>query len=277
MPDGFELPPGHAVLTTYGSVTAETLASYAETRVACVLQGVKNIAWPIFPGALVDKVRNEAVANLLRDPNANWLLFMDADMQWQPDAFMMLLQTAYSDLTWADIVGAWCPLRGFPYLPTIDPGSGTWEPISPGCGPIEVMRTGAAFVLVKRHVFEKLEAPWYGIRPVPRPIDVMTEFDNYCNQKFDGKNPFSKMKEWEQVLGCAADDSNSPRDPQLPFHTVGEDSGLADRAKAAGFRIVVQTNAVINHIDKKVITAEDHLDAFRELREAEAAALGVLG
>ena len=63
----------------------------------------------------------------------------------------------------------------------------------------------------------------------------------------------------------------------MPYHTVGEDSNLADRARAAGFRIVVQTNAVVNHIDKKIITPQDHLDAFKKIREGEGLALGVLG
>ena len=255
----------------------ETAQSWADTRVACHANGISNLRFYMVPGGLVDKARNDAVTQMLSDPEAKWLFFIDGDMQWEPNAFIQVLQTAYGELPWADIVSGWCPLRGFPYLPTIDPGSGTWEPVSPGSGPIEVMRTGAAFVLIKRHVYERLDVPWYGIRPVPRPIDVMTEFDNYCNQKFDGKNPFTKHEEWGKILACAADDSNAPRDPQMPYHTVGEDSNLADRARAAGFRIVVQTNAVVNHIDKKIITPQDHLDAFKKIREGEGLALGVLG
>lgn len=274
--NGFQLPPGHITMTSHGSVTMETTQSWADTQVACAQKGLA-LRFQIVPGGLVDKARNEAVLHMLHDDKAKFLVFIDADMQWHPDALMMLFQTAYGDLEWADIVGAWCPLRGFPYLPTVDPGSGTWEPVAPGSGPIEVMRTGAAFVLIKRHVFEKLESPWYGIRPVPRPLDVLTEFDNYANQKFDGKSPFTKLKEWDQLLGCAAADSQTPRDPQLPFHTVGEDSGLADRARAAGFRIVVQTNSVINHVDKMIITPEKHFKAFKEIREAEGRAMGVLG
>jgi hypothetical protein len=61
-----------------------------------------------------------------------------------------------------------------------------------------------------------------------------------------------------------------------PFSSVGEDSNFCDRAKGMGFRIVVQTNLTINHVDRKVITPNDHLDAMKHLREQEAHAAGVL-
>jgi len=38
---------------------------------------------------------------------------------------------------------------------------------------------------------------------------------------------------------------------------------------------VVQTNAVVNHVDKMIITPEKHLEAFKEMRDAEARACGI--
>jgi hypothetical protein len=202
---------------------------------------------------------------------AQFLMFFDADMRWQPQILDILLQTAFGDCQWADIVGGYCNLRGHPYLPTIDTGTGTWESIEPNIGPREAMRTGSACILIKRHVFEKMQSPWYGIRPVPSPLQVMYELDNWANQRLDGHNPLREYHEWDQLEQCAIAEGTNKGE----WSTVGEDSGFCDRAKAMGFRIVVQTNAVCHHVDKKVITPDDHLKAMKEIREAESMACGV--
>ena len=191
--ESLKVPRGHFVVTTYGQITVETFTSYADTRVHCAKVGLDDIQWPVVSGLLVDKARNEAVLNFMSDTKAGWLMFMDADMQWDTNLLPRLLKTAFQDCTWASIVGGYCNLKGDPYLPTMDLGSGTWEPIEPGLGPQEVMRTGGACVLIKRCVFEKMEAPWYGVRPAPRAIDMMLEVDNFANQKFDGTNPLRRI------------------------------------------------------------------------------------
>jgi hypothetical protein len=143
---------------------------------------------------------------------------------------------------------------------------------------MEVIRTGAACALIKRKVFETMEYPWYGTRPAPRAIDIITELDNYARIKFDGNNPFAECEEWDLLAQCAMEDAaNRPRDNVSEYHTVGEDSNLCDKARALGFRIIVQTNAVCVHIDRKKITPQDHIKAMRERRKASDAAVGVLG
>ena len=266
------IPPGIVAITTYGSVCAETTQAYGDMRAWCITQGLTNIAWHIVHGTLVDKARNDAAEIMLREPAARWLFFLDADMIWQPDLLGRILQTAFAECPWAGIVGGWCPQKGAPYLPTIDLGSGTWEPIAPLDGNKEVMRTGAACVLIKREVFEKMERPWYGVRPAPRPIDMVAEVDNFCNQIFDGENPFRKYKEWNQLEQSASSASNGSRDIKF----VGEDSGICDKARAMDVRIVVNTHAVCDHVHREIITATSHLEEMRKLREQRAAAVGVL-
>ena len=57
---------------------------------------------------------------------------------------------------------------------------------------------------------------------------------------------------------------------------VGEDSNLCDKAKALGFRIVVNTNAVCNHMHKEPVTPQKHLEAMENLRKQRTAVVGVL-
>ena len=129
-----------------------------------------------------------------------------------------------------------------------------------------------------RHVFEAMEYPWYGIRPAPRPIDMMAEVDNYARIKFDGRNPFWGDK-WEQLLGCAQADARAKGpnvDPMNTTNTVGEDSAFTDKAKALGFRIVVQTNAICGHVDKRILWPQDHVDSMKKVKASEEKACGIL-
>lgn len=259
MADTIQIPSGHICVTTYGVLRHETAMALMEMRSHSERQGLVNVRWYTLPSALVDKARNDAVRSLLADPAGQWLLFVDGDMTFSPDALLRLLQTAYAELPHADILGAYCPLRGEMAIPTIDSGTGTWESHFPGSGVIEVMRTGAAFILIKRHVFENMSQPWYALRVPMRPIDALLEVDNFCRIKFDGDNPFRNLPSaaWEKIERCAIDDPSCSHDAFVPSE-VGEDSGFCDRARNAGFRIFVSTDVVTGHVDTKVIDWTQH-------------------
>lgn len=266
MSEGTPVPPGMIVCTTYGSVRVEMAKSMLEMRAIAERQSASNIRWEFAVATLVDKARNDAVRAVLADPNLQWLWFIDADMQFSPELIHIMLASAYGSASWADVLGGYCNLRGSPYMPTIDTGTGTWEPTLPNQGVLEVIRTGAACLLIKRHVLEQMKAPWFGIRTSPKGLDAMTNFDNYARIKFDGRNPFSALPEWEQLFKCAREESSGAPEGH-EFHTVGEDSNFCDRSRALGFRIAVNTDAVVGHVDTKVITADDHIKAIHEMRE----------
>lgn len=132
-----------------------------------------------------------------------------------------------------------------------------WESHLPHSGPMQVMRTGSAFVLIKRHVFERLPGPWYGVRNLMRPIDAFAELDTFANIKFDGTNPLAKYPEWQTLLQCAKEEGSTfkPRDP-VAF--TGEDSGLGDRMRLSGMTLWVLTDVECGHVADRVITAKDH-------------------
>lgn len=267
-PEGqIQIPPGHVVCTTYGPIRHETAQNLMEMRSHSEKQGLNNVAWSMIPGTLVEKARNDAVRNLLRDPSMGWLLFVDGDMTFPPDSLIRLLGTAFGELPHADVVGGYCPLRGELALPTIDTGTGTWESWFPGSGTVEVIRTGAAFVLVKRRVFEGLKDPWYRVRVPARPIDFMAEVDNFARMKFDGANPFRGLlgREWERLEQCALEDPSTVGD-FVPGE-VGEDSGFCDRARNASFRIFVNTDIVTGHIDTKITTWVHHKEAIEKVEK----------
>src|SRR2546428_935210 len=225
-------------------------------------QGMKNVRYQMIPGTLVEKARNEAVRMMLRE-NHGWMLFVDGDMIFAPDSLHRLLITAFGEMPFVDVLGAYCPLRGELALPTIDSGTGTWESWFPGSGVVEVMRTGGAFLLIKRHVFEALTDPWFRMRVPARPIDFMAEVDNFSLIKFDGKNPFRNLpnREWEKLEDAARNDPSVVSEQFVPVE-VGEDSGWPDRMRNANFRLFVHTDVVCGHVDQKIVTWQDHRSAM---------------
>lgn len=266
MTDGqIAIPSGHICVTTYGVLRHETTQCLLESRSFSEKNGLGNVRWYTLPATLVEKARNEACRIALQDQNCGWLMFVDGDMTWPQDAMLKMVSTAFGSHPHADVLGAYCNLRGDLALPTMDTGTGTWESWFPGSGPVEVMRTGAAFLLVKRHVLMGLKDPWFRIRVPARPIDFMAETDNFARIKFDGKNPFRERpdREWERLEQCAIEDPATAGE-WTPAE-VGEDSGFCDRAKNAGFRIFVDTNIVTGHVDTKITNWVQHKEAMDKM------------
>lgn len=247
-----------------------------DARSHCEKHGLGNLAWRMIPGTLVEKARNESVRQCLRE-NFGFLLFIDGDTTFAPDAIQALVASAYGELPAADAMGGWVPLRGELALPTIDTGTGTWESHYPGSGILPVMRTGGAFLLVKRHVFEALKDPWFRMRVPARAVDFLAETDNWLRIKFDGKNPFRELDPdtWDRAMKAATDDPSIVVENFVPVE-VGEDSGFADRAKLAGFNLFVNTDIACGHVDAKVLTWGDHKKAMSEAEKFQRLASGIL-
>lgn len=271
------IPPGNVCITTYGTIQHETTQALMELRSYTEAQNVRPI-WSYIPGSLVDRARNQAVVQFLQhQPALGWLLFIDGDAVFKPDALCQLLAFAYGNMAdHIDALGAYCTLRGDPYLPTIDTGTGTWESWLPGHGPMEVMRTGSAFVLMKRQCFEKVEGPWYGTRHPWRPIDALMEVDNFAHTRFDGRNPLADLPEWQTLVRCAKDDP-SVRQRQDPAAFVGEDSNWCDRLRFAGLHVWVQTDVEVQHVDKVVRSGADHRICMENRRKLMEQLVGVIG
>jgi hypothetical protein len=281
--DPVQIPAGLVITTTYGPVRHETAGCLMEMRSASEKAGLTNVGWMMVPGTLVEKARNDAVRAMLnsfRDPqgvsHAQWLLFVDGDMVFQPDALQKILHRAYGECAYADVLGGYCSLKGELALPTIDTGTGTWESIYPGRGPMEVMRTGAAFLLCKRHVFERIPQPWFRLRVPARPLDFMAEVDNWARMKMDGSNPFQGLpgQPWEKLVQLASSDPSAAPGTFVPAE-VGEDSGFCDRVRNAGMRIVVDTDIEIRHLDTTTVGWEQHRDWVKKIETQWLHVVGV--
>ena len=180
----------------------------------------KRIDHFIVQGNLLTLQRNESVQRM----HGDWLLFIDDDMVWEPDAIGRLL--AARDEIDADIMGALTYRRSAPHQPTMfmreTPTSGGYNYLERWDDDIvEVDATGMAFAVIHKRVFEKMAGT-----PMP-PYDVRLAL---------GPAGFFR---WEGVLG--------------------EDLRFCQDAKEKGCRIFVDTRIEIGHIAEVEVRRKNFL------------------
>lgn len=234
---------GTIAMVTRGTVAAATAVSLMMDDRTYLKPG-QYIKRFIIVGNILTFQRNQCINEMEGD----WLLFIDSDMVWQPEATRLLIETREKfDL---DMVGGLCFQRGDPYQPTMyrmaphDAHGYTfmekWDPDAA----IEVDATGMAFCLIHKRVFDRiLEKNNAG--PFP-------EFKERRGQR---PAPFFR---WEEEYG--------------------EDFLFCREAKASGSKIFVDTSVKIGHVGELVITEGTFLReiVFRD-PAAEAFREAVLG
>lgn len=228
---------GTIAICTRDEVKAATATSWLMVDYSFLRQG-EYVARYFVQGNLLANQRNQCIAEM----DGDWLLFIDDDMTFQPDAVRRLVETAQE--TGADIVGGLCFQRGAPYQPTLyhyREGSGygymeTWED-----GPVEVDATGLAFCLITVNALNKILISETG--------DPDIRFPGREERKaMGGTYPFFQ---WNGVWG--------------------EDFLFCQIAKKAGCTIVVDTRIEIGHIGEHLITKQTFYRelAFRSTEEEE--------
>ena len=103
---------GTIAMVTRDQVAAPTAISWLMTDLSFLAPG-EFVLRLIVQGNVLVFQRNECIQRMQGD----WILFIDSDMTWQPDAIRTLVETQRKfDL---DIVGGLCFQRSAPYQPTM--------------------------------------------------------------------------------------------------------------------------------------------------------------
>jgi GT2 family glycosyltransferase len=170
--------------------------------------------------ANVSASRNTVTQRFLDQPHGDWLLWVDSDMQWEPDAIDQLLAAADPDER--PIVGGLCfGMSKAGLYPTIY----QWAEIDgklttvrvgqyPRASIVRCAATGAAFLLIHRRVLEAMR-----------------------DRQFDRAFPF-----FQESAGNGA--------------PVGEDITFCIRAGILGFPVHVHTGVRIGHHKSNLLTEE---------------------
>ena len=111
-----------------------------------------NIDWTLetmVNESLISRARNTLTAKFLHMPDATHLMFIDADIGWEPWHLLVLLNRD------VDVIGGLYPMKTMPIKWVVNGFDGAEE------GPDgfqEVSKAGTGFLLMKKHVFEKLNS-----------------------------------------------------------------------------------------------------------------------
>lgn len=237
-----------------GEVAARFTDSLAEL-IRVDAHGSKHIVGTISlrSGPRVAEARCQVVdAFILHHPDAEWLLMVDADMVFDPDILDRLFEVA--DAGHAPIVGGLCfaGVHGGKVYPTIfrlfneDDGHVALEPVDeyPVDDIVKVGATGAACMLVHKHVFGAMR------RPGPAAGEQFDPQVHGFGTLPNGRNnPFPWFAE-----GLTTSKG-------IP---LGEDIAFSRRAMALGIPMYVHTGVKVGHCKEWVITADSHADYVRE-------------
>jgi hypothetical protein len=186
----------------------------------------------ILHGSILTMQRNEAVQKM----RGKYLIFIDDDMVWPPDAVHRLVGS-YMELLDAGVtepfmVGGLCFRRTPPYQPTLymreQPTAGQYNFMEEWTeGLVEVDATGMAFVLIPTEVFAAVAG---------------TEMPSYeTRQRLGGLPSFFR---WDK--------------------NFGEDLQFCQDVKAAGARIFVDTRIEIGHVGEVQIGHKDFIQALAQ-------------
>ena len=128
----------------------------------------------------LDRARNEICERFL-ETKAEWLLFIDADMQFKPQDIRKLLLSAHP--TKRPVVGGLCfklqgmnPEYGPVLVPTIFKDS---APVMDYSGMQRCDATGAAFLLIHRSVLRRMKTNWFSYHSSQEHI---SEDWAFCNR-----------------------------------------------------------------------------------------------
>jgi hypothetical protein len=126
--------------------------------------------------SLISRARNTLTAKFLATKESTHLVFIDADIGWEPWHLLVLLNHD------KDVVGGLYPMKSLPVKWCVNGIPGFVE--TPGDPLIEVTKTGTGFMCIKRDIFEKLNAH-PAVRSFNNDIGLDPNLNQYMKTYFD--------------------------------------------------------------------------------------------
>jgi len=166
----------HICMPCYGGMLTEsTFMSYIKWSNTCRQLGLDWTMETMTNESLISRARNTLVAKFLNNPTSTHLMFIDADIGWEPWHLLVMLNRD------VDVIGGLYPMKTLPVKWVVNGFDGAET--GPD-GLQEVSKTGTGFMLVKRHVFEKLNAH-PAVKPFNNDIGLPKELDQHLKTYYD--------------------------------------------------------------------------------------------
>ena len=165
----------HICMPCYGGMLTEsTFMSYIKWSNTCRQLGLDWTIETMTNESLISRARNTLVAKFLNTPTSTHLMFIDADIGWEPWHLLVMLNAD------KDVIGGLYPMKTMPVKWVVNGFEGAKEE-----GPLqEVSKTGTGFMLIKRHVFEKLNRH-PSVKTFANDIGLPKELDPHMKTYFD--------------------------------------------------------------------------------------------
>ena len=191
----------HICMPCYGGMlTEQCFMSFVKWGNACRQLGIDWTVETMTNESLISRARNTLVAKFLSNPDSTHLMFIDADIGWEPWHLLALLNHD------KDVVGGLYPMKTIPVKWCVNgiPGAPDNDPN----GLLEVTKTGTGFMLIKREVFEKLKGH-PAVKPFANDIGLPKELDKhlktYCDTAVRENRYYSEdwtfCENWRDIGG----------------------------------------------------------------------------
>ena len=160
-----------------GQLTESTFMSYIKWANTARQLGLDWTVETMTNESLISRARNTLTAKFLHTKESTHLMFIDADIGWEPWHLLVMLDAQ------KDVIGGLYPMKSLPIKWCVNGIAGQPEP-APEENLIEVSKTGTGFMLIKRDVFEKLDAH-PATKPFKNDIGLDPALDPYMKTYFD--------------------------------------------------------------------------------------------
>jgi hypothetical protein len=129
-----------------GNITESCFISYMKFSNLASQLGLRFSLDTVMNESIITRARNNLVAKFLTKPDSTHLMFIDADIGWEPESILKLLATN------ADVVCGAYPIKGLPITYALNrfPNGRIIDSM------LEVSTAATGFMMIKRHVIEKL-------------------------------------------------------------------------------------------------------------------------
>jgi hypothetical protein len=166
----------HICMPCYGGqLTESTFMSYIKWSNTARQLGLDWTIETMTNESLISRARNTLTAKFLTNPDSTHLMFIDADIGWEPWHLLVMLNRD------VDVIGGLYPMKSLPIKWCVNGFEGAEE--GPD-GLQEVTKTGTGFLLIKRHVFDKLNAH-PAVKPFMNDIGLPAELNPHMKTYFD--------------------------------------------------------------------------------------------
>lgn len=220
----------HICMPCYGGMLTEsTFMSFIKWSNTARQLGIDWTMETMTNESLITRARNTLTAKFLATEGSTHLFFVDADIGWEPWHLLVLLNHD------KDVIGGLYPMKSLPIKWCVNGFEGAEE--GPD-GLQEVSKTGTGFLLIKRHVFEKLKAH-PAVKPFANDIGLPKELDPHMKTYFD----------------------TGVRENRY----YSEDWAFCENWRDLGGRVWVDKRVLLRHSGHYVFSHENQEQAYRDL------------